>query len=555
MYTSFFGLNEKPFSITPDPRYLYMSERHSEALAHLIYGITESGGFIQLTGEVGTGKTTLIRSLLQQLPENAEAALILNSQLSCIQFLITIVEELRIRRPSGSANAKSLITVLNRYLLKNHGRGRRTVLIVDEAQNLTVDVLEQIRLLTNLETTRQKLLQITLIGQPELRKLLDRQDMRQLAQRITGRYHLEPLSREETSAYIEHRLKVAGATGPIFTASAREEVFRHSGGVPRIINVVSDRALLGAYTQDQPEVSPALVRLAAAEVYDTSGRRKAKWWRIAAATIAIAAVALGLVWTGVRIASGPASEAVPTASGGITEAVALEAGTVVSPTSTQPAAATAESEKIPQPLDEVLQRHGGAATSTDAAFDTLFRLWGVEYRQDASNACDQAELHDLFCLFQRGSLSRVQSLNRPVILALHDDSGSPHQVVLESMAEGVGTIGIGSNTFAVGPDDLADHWSGEYLLLWRPQIGERKAFYPGMRDPQVTWLRESLAAIQGRPIAPMNSDHYDQNLEARVKDYQRSRRLDVDGLVGQQTQIAINSDLGTSGIPKLATAN
>ncbi|MEE8236129.1 MAG: AAA family ATPase, partial [Gammaproteobacteria bacterium] len=186
MYTSFFGLNEKPFSITPDPRYLYMSERHSEALAHLVYGITESGGFVQLTGEVGTGKTTLIRSLLQRLPENTEVALVLNPQLSCIEFLIAIVEDLRIGRPSRSANVKSLITVLNHYLLKNHSKGRRTVLIVDEAQNLTVDVLEQIRLLTNLETARQKLLQITLIGQPELRKLLNRDDMRQLAQRITG---------------------------------------------------------------------------------------------------------------------------------------------------------------------------------------------------------------------------------------------------------------------------------------------------------------------------------------------------------------------------------
>ncbi len=547
MYTSFFGLNEKPFSISPDPRYLYMSERHSEALAHLIYGITESGGFIQLTGEVGTGKTTLIRSLLQQLPQNTEIALILNPQLSCTEFLIAIVEELRIGRPSRSANVKSLITVLNHFLLKNHSRGRRTVLIVDEAQNLTIDVLEQIRLLTNLETTRQKLLQITLIGQPELRKLLDREDMRQLAQRITGRYHLEPLSREETSAYIEHRLKVAGATGPIFTASAREEVFRQSRGVPRIINVVSDRALLGAYTQDQPEVSSALARLAAEEVYDTGGKRKPKWWRIAAATIVIAAVVLGLVWAGLHIASDPANE--------IAKAVTSEAGTVVSPTPKQPAKGTVEAKNLLQPLDEMLQRYGGDATSADAAFDTLFRLWGVEYQQDTSNACAQAELHDLSCLFQRGSLSQIQSLNRPVILTLHDNSGSPHQVVLESMTEGVGTIDIGSNTFAVAPDNLAAYWSGEYLLLWRPQIGEWKAFYPGMRDLQVTWLRESLAAIQGRPIEPMNSDHYDQNLETRVKDYQRSRHLDVDGLVGQQTQIVINSDLGTSGIPKLATAN
>ena len=200
MYTSFFGLNEKPFSITPDPRYLYMSERHAEALAHLIYGVRESGGFIQLTGEVGTGKTTLVRSLLQQLPEFADVAVVLNSQLSRIEFLTSICEELHVELPEQRNSVKALTDALNGFLLHNHSLGRRTILIVDEAQNLRLEVLEQVRLLTNLETAKQKLLQIILIGQPELREQLARNDMRQLAQRITGRYHLEPLSSDETSA-------------------------------------------------------------------------------------------------------------------------------------------------------------------------------------------------------------------------------------------------------------------------------------------------------------------------------------------------------------------
>ena len=215
MYTSFFGLNEEPFSITPNPRYLYMSERHTEALAHLIYGIKDSGGFVQLTGEVGTGKTTLIRSLLQRLPDNADVALILNPQLSATEFLAAILEELGVSQPDKPDSLKALTDALNAFLLENHSKGRRTILIVDEAQNFAIDVLEQIRLLTNLETARQKLLQITLIGQPELRLMLARTDLRQLAQRITGRYHLEPLTRDETIQYIRHRLRVAGATGPI----------------------------------------------------------------------------------------------------------------------------------------------------------------------------------------------------------------------------------------------------------------------------------------------------------------------------------------------------
>ena len=191
----FFGLNEKPFAITPDPRYLYLSERHAEALAHLLYGINEAGGFVQLTGEVGTGKTTTIRSLLAQTPKNAEVALILNPRMTAPEFLLTICEELGIGVPDTAAGSlKDLVDILNDYLLRAHASGRRVVLVVDEAQNLAPEVLEQVRLLTNLETNTQKLLQIILIGQPELRELLARNELRQLAQRITGRYHLDPLS-------------------------------------------------------------------------------------------------------------------------------------------------------------------------------------------------------------------------------------------------------------------------------------------------------------------------------------------------------------------------
>src|SRR6201996_1201620 len=276
MYLSFFGLNEKPFAITPDPRYLYLSERHAEALAHLLYGINEAGGFVQLTGEVGTGKTTIVRSLLAQTPKNAEIALILNPRMTAPEFLLTICEEIGIGVPDASTESlKDLVDVLSHYLLRAHGAGRRVVLVVDEAQNLAPAVLEQVRLLTNLETNTQKLLQIILIGQPELRELLDRNELRQLAQRITGRYHLQPLSREETHGYVRHRLKVAGCAEEIFTPAALNEMHRLSFGVPRVINVTCDRALLGAYTQESRKITPPLVRQAAGEVY---GRRFPSPW-------------------------------------------------------------------------------------------------------------------------------------------------------------------------------------------------------------------------------------------------------------------------------------
>src|SRR5919201_4070009 len=236
MYLGHFGLKEPPFSITPDPRYLYMTERHREALAHLLYGIGQGGGFVQLTGEVGTGKTTLCRCLLEQVPPEVDVALLFNPKLTSFELLAAVCDELRIPYPEGTTSLKVLVDALYRHLLDAHARGRRTVLIVDEAQDLSAEVLEQIRLLTNLETTREKLLQIILIGQPELITLLEREDLRQLAQRITARYHLEPFAADETRAYIRHRLQIAGRTRGLFTEAAMRTVHAASRGIPRLIN-------------------------------------------------------------------------------------------------------------------------------------------------------------------------------------------------------------------------------------------------------------------------------------------------------------------------------
>ena len=296
MYTSFFGLNEKPFTITPDPRYLFMSERHGEGLAHLVYGVTESGGFIQLTGEVGTGKTTLVRTLLGQIPAEVDIALILNPQLSAVEFLTTICEELGIDLPKQRYSAKALVDALNRHLLEAHSQGRRTILLVDEAQNLSDSVLEQVRLLTNLETARQKLLQIILIAQPELRDKLAREHLRQLAQRVTGRYHLEPLSSEETFRYIDHRMRVAGALTEVFEPAAKREVYRLSGGVPRVVNVICDRSLLGAYSREMRTIDKRIVRKAASEVSGQSVRSGlVKWLLPVAAVLGLGAVAAGRI--------------------------------------------------------------------------------------------------------------------------------------------------------------------------------------------------------------------------------------------------------------------
>lgn len=489
MYLSFFGLNEKPFAITPDPRYLYLSERHAEALAHLLYGINEAGGFVQLTGEVGTGKTTIVRSLLAQTPKNAEIALILNPRMTAPEFLLTLCEEIGIGVPDEAiGSGKDLVDILNDYLLRAHGSGRRVVLVVDEAQNLVPEVLEQVRLLTNLETNTQKLLQIILIGQPELRELLSRNELRQLAQRITGRYHLDPLSQNETIAYVRHRLRVAGATSDIFTPLALGEVYRLSGGVPRVINVICDRALLGAYTQDRHRVTPSLVRDAAAEVF---GRRFAPRWLPWAATAATGvALALG-VWALWQIApwsgrSQDAAAAIPAQRPSIKRvqvaSTSPQPGAPAAPIISAPAApAAAASEAAPSvSLSTLLTQHK-AETDPDNAFGKLFTLWKASYVAGNIDPCTQARRQGLDCLVQRGSFGQLRLYNRPAILLLNDDTGGTHQVVLASLGDERAQIELGGTRREVSIGELSRYWFGDFVMLQR--LGKSRVADSPLLDP------------------------------------------------------------------------
>lgn len=563
MYTSFFGLNDKPFSITPDPRYLFMSSRHGEALAHLVYGVTESGGFMQLTGEVGTGKTTLVRTLLQnRLPANADVAVVLNPQLSALEFLQTIGEELGVPEPAEKNSIKAMIDALNHYLLKAHAEGRRTILVVDEAQNLSRDVLEQVRLLTNLETSKQKLLQIVLIGQPELRELLARNDLRQLAQRITGRYHLEPLTREETELYIDHRMQVAGAVGETFDARAKREVFRLSQGVPRLINVICDRALLGAYGSEVRRVNRRMVQRAAAEIsghgWTSAGRR---WLLPAAAAAGVALLAVGAwaVYSEQRLFSRSAA--------GDTAPVAIESAAPVKLESAVPAAEPAGTAALAAPaapdaapasapapsLDEELIL-ASDLTGTGTALAVLAGLWGIA-PDEAPRSCEQAARSGFECVYQRGSWNSLQQYDRPAILTLTDSKGDDHQAVLAAVSGEMAELLVGGVEVTHPVDEVSDLWFGQFLLLWRPANGSSVALGPGTNHPNVAWLRQCLAAIGARYRAePLSSEVYDAALEARVREFQRDHRLQVDGLAGRQTQMIINSLTADGGVPRLTTA-
>ena len=564
MYTSFFGLHEKPFSITPDPRYLFMSERHGEALAHLVYGVTESGGFVQLTGEVGTGKTTLVRSLLlNRMPDNADVAVVLNPQITANEFLLTICEELGIDVPGQKDSIKALTDALNHHLLSAHADGRRTILVVDEAQNLAPAVLEQVRLLTNLETAKQKLLQIILIGQPELRELLGRNDLRQLAQRITGRYHLEPLTRDETAQYVEHRLRVAGALGEVIDAGAKKEVFRLSQGVPRLINVICDRALLGAYSQESRVITGRLIKRAAAEVSGelegTPGKRRVA---IAAGLVTVAVIAAS-IWS-VTQESWPLRLATDSviATPAVAEAVTAEeqvtdasSNPPVEPEPEPAAEAVMDTTDAKQAtLSEELAL-AGELTTLDFAVAALFDLWGLEYKSGSQGACSQATAAGLTCLYQRGSWNGLRQLNRPAILSVIDGSGNSHDLVLVAIHEdNTADLSIGGVVVNHPVSEISDIWFGQYMLLWRPPGGTPVSLAPGSRGAEVIWLRQRLADIDTSYVSDaMNSDQYDSQLQNIVRQFQRDNRLAVDGLAGQQTLIVVNSLLGSDGTPQLTT--
>jgi len=566
MYLQFFGLAEKPFAITPDPRYLYLSGRHADALAHLVYGINEAGGFIQLTGEVGTGKTTTIRSLLARAPKSAEIALILNPRLSATEFLRALCEELGLGADDkpGTDN-KSLVDLLNRYLLRAHAQGRRVVLVVDEAQNLAPDVLEQVRLLTNLETETQKLLQIILIGQPELRKLLAREDLRQIAQRITARFHLDPLSRDETYAYVRHRLRVAGATTDIFTRGSLREIYRISGGIPRVINILCDRAMLGAYTQELHQVPASLVRRAGAEIF---GRDFMPGWMPFAASGLAAVILAGstlLLWryapsgwlpdlvhathhaAPVREAAAP--QAAPPAgavAGAVAGASAVEgagAGTAnAGPVATGPIAAPTLAQTLGQDHD---------STDSDSAFRELLSLWNADYVPGKVDGCTQALTQGLHCLVQRGSFAQLRLLNRPAILMLNDDSGVAYQVVLRELHDDTARLLIGTQTATVGVAELSRYWFGDFVLVWRPGTRDVRDLSQGMHGALVRRLREQLGRWRGADSNPTNSDAFDGDLMQLVEQFQRANRLTVDGVAGIETQVALDAALAGPDSPRL----
>ena len=538
MYDSYFGLTELPFSIAPDPRYLYLSDGHREALAHLLYGIGEGGGFLVLTGEVGTGKTTVCRALLEQLPPEVDVAMVFNPAVTAVELLATVCEELHIEYPKDTTSFKVLGDALYRYLLDAHARSRRTVIIIDEAQNLGREVLEQIRLLTNLETTREKLLQVILIGQPELRQILTRPDLRQLAQRVTARYHLKPFSDRETRAYVHHRLRVAGQRRPIFDGRAIHTVHRHARGIPRLINTICDRALLGAYSAARANVSAGIVRRAAGEVLGRlPGRRR--WVEVAVAAAILLAVAGGGTFAAARFGRWPLRTPAVTGPASATTTEAESAAPRPAPEPARPSLATILAEPAP----------GNEST---AAFAALYARWQVDYRPRTGElACEHARQVGLRCVFRSGSWSIVRRLNLPAILTLNGASGDMRPAVLTALGDDSATLEMAGRTLTLPLREVERVWDGAFVALWRPPSLAAAALAPGTRDRGVPWLRERLAVADGQTPPARSSDLYDDDLKRRVMAFQRSQQLAPDGIVGEETLLRLSIVGGEGTAPSL----
>ena len=523
MYLEYYGLREAPFSITPDPRYVFLSERHRDALAHLLYGIGKggSGGFVQLTGEVGTGKTTLCRLLLEQLPENTRVALVLNPKLSPVELVETVCEELKLDIEGRRGSLKGLTDTLNAFLLDAYAQGLRVVLIVDEAQNLSTESLEQVRLLTNLETPTQKLLQIILLGQPELREMLDRPELRQLAQRITARYHLTPLDAAETETYVRHRMAVAGSHRMPFSRLGLKALYQRSGGIPRLVNIIADRALMAGYARGQDSIGERLVDRAADEALPGHARywlrRYGRWAAAALLVLAIAAAFAG--WLGYR--STPPVNAAP-----------------VAPAPAAPADAA---------LDKLQARLSQAPETELTAFTQLLARWQVDANdvsvRDASR-CPPIVAPGLACLRGHAALEQITRFDRPLILILHPP-GEAKDGGAYALLQGAGRehvrLDLAGERHELARGSLSKLWNGDFIALWRVPADTPATLKRGDAGASVAWVVDRIATFDNGAPAKTRGNTFDADLEERVRKLQQAYGIKADGIIGPETLFALSA--------------
>ncbi|HSV34512.1 MAG TPA: AAA family ATPase [Ramlibacter sp.] len=542
MYAAYFGLKQEPFSIAPDPRYLFMSERHREALAHLLYGLGGGGGFVLLSGEIGTGKTTVCRLFLEQIPANCNVAYIFNPKLTVTELLQSICEEFHIRVTQKDLlppTVKDYLDPLNAFLLEAHAAGRNNVLIIDEAQNLSAEVLEQLRLLTNLETRERKLLQIILIGQPELRSMLARPELEQLAQRVIARFHLDTLTPAETAQYIQHRLEVAGLERPMpFDRKALQRIHQLSRGVPRRINLLCDRALLGAFATARGAVDRPTVNKAAAEVFDAPAAAP-RWHRRSAVALGVGLLAgAGLLAAAMHLNRERAAASAPAATSGVASAASAAASAAAPAVASAPVAPASAVRPAPSLFQDA-----------DEAWRELARIWKVEAVK--GDPCKLLPGEQLHCFSKNLSLAVIRELGRPGILTLDADTGTPRYAVLTALTRDSATLRAAGSEQTVTLAALAARWQGDFATLWRVPPGYANRGAKGQGE-MVDWIAARLAALNGAAAPDPGRTAPDTALRTRLRAFQLAHGLAGDGQPGPLTLMQLNRAAGIDE-PRLRT--
>jgi len=557
MYLEHFSLNERPFSISPDPRFLFMSNRYREALAHLTYGVEDGGGFVLLTGEVGTGKTTVCRCLLQQLPEKTRLAFVLNPKLDSLELLATICDELHIEYPENCTSLKTLTDKISEYLLRCYEQGLSVVVMIDEAQNIDTEVLEQIRLLTNLETNQKKLLQIILVGQPELQEKLGQRNLRQLAQRITARYHLRPLNLKETMAYVIHRIKIAGSRKNLFTRKSIELLHVKTSGIPRLVNTICDRALVAATSRNKYQVDHRIMRDAIYDVLGGDGHpdqlkkaAKLKWlkWSVISLSILFLFILAFLL--------GQLSIEPTTAS--ITENQEYSQSSINSDitnsdiTETDHQATVASgvsSNKLQASLLDRMIASERWDTNGNWSMQQLMSLWQVKYSPlTDGNGCDFAANYGLLCQPMNGNWQQLRQFNRPAILKFSAGLQGEFWGTLKKLSGLDATFLFGDNEVEIQIEELSTIWTGEYQILWQAPDGYRGDINFGDQGTAVTWLNKKMQQLVDEKLP--SSQVFDKSLQNALKTYQKQRNINADGIAGMKTILTINSET-LVGIPQL----
>ncbi len=608
LYQDYFGIRENPFSIIPDPHYLYMGPRHQEALAHLLFGVGEGGGFVLLTGEVGTGKTTVCRALTEQLPEHVDLALILNPKLGELELMAAICDEMHIAYPEDTDNLKSFFDVLNRHLLDAHSRGRNPVLLIDEAQALPEESIKLLRFHTNPVTSEKNLLQIILVGQPELNAILAQPHFRQTAQRITARYHLGVLGLADCKKYIDHRLHVAGMNETVFSVGAIKIIQKSAGGTPRLINSICDRALLGAYAEGSKKVTRKIASMAAGEVLGRGPTPGASSVWLSGTVVMLIALLT------VFVAIDPIGYGFKERIKGFVDSTFAEMKMDFSaispkPQTPQPEKATPtelptepstepstepraepvveSSEKIEEPIAPTvtledkpsdvdaadangLDKEAGKTNllseisksgTPEIAFVRLFGLWEKDYfRSSGMTPCDKAKSSGLSCMQGTTDIKGLIAMNRPTLVSFAMPNGESlygviTQIKNNEAGDGSLTIEFGERQITMLPNALSIRWKGDYLTLWKPPEYFIRPLSVGLQGDDIVKVRQLLARA-GFGDDPQDgegrgSQFFGTTMQSKVMSFQRDFGLNADGIIGPETLLKITGTVGAVNGPSI----